>query len=153
MTNRKGQNSILFIATLGVYLGLVLAGGAAPQVYAHAAVTRNFEIHEEIEVKDDLDKDPGQNANEVSFATHSEHKSVVLANLDSVLKQFRRELPQSFVFTTAEGFDHKLLAALPAPTLSDHFRSTSVKPLGFSGITVTQLPRASIDLQLVTNAI
>jgi len=58
MTNRKGQNSILFIATLGVYLGLVLAGGAAPQVYAHAATTRAFDAREEIEIVDDLTGPP-----------------------------------------------------------------------------------------------
>ena len=58
MTNRKNQNSILFLATLGVYLGLFIAGGAAPQVFAHSATTRAFEITDEIEVKDDLDKNP-----------------------------------------------------------------------------------------------
>ncbi len=55
--NRKNQNSILFLTTLGVYLGLVLVSGT-PQVLAHAAMTRNFEITDEIEVKDDLDKKP-----------------------------------------------------------------------------------------------
>ena len=59
MTNRKGQNSILFLTTLGVYLGLVLVG-ATPQAIAHqrAAMTRNFDIREEIEFTDDLDRDP-----------------------------------------------------------------------------------------------
>jgi hypothetical protein len=56
---RKGQNSILFLTTLGVYLGLVLVG-ATPQVMAHqrAAMTRNFDIRDEIEFKDDLDNKP-----------------------------------------------------------------------------------------------
>ena len=59
MEKRKNQNSILFITTLGVYLGLVLAG-ATPQVIAHqrGAMTRNFDISDEIEFKDDLDRDP-----------------------------------------------------------------------------------------------
>ena len=35
-----------------------MVGGAAPQVLAHSATTRNFEITEEIEIKDDLDKNP-----------------------------------------------------------------------------------------------
>jgi hypothetical protein len=53
---RKGQNSIIFVATLGVYLGLMLSG-ATPQAIAQqrAAMTRNFDIHDEIEFKDDLD--------------------------------------------------------------------------------------------------
>jgi hypothetical protein len=58
VSKAKGHNSILFLTTLGVYLGLVLVGGAAPHVYAHAATTRHFEISDEIEVTDDLDKDP-----------------------------------------------------------------------------------------------
>lgn len=58
MGNRRTNNSIIFLTTLGVYLGLVLVGGAAPQVFAHGALTRNFELSDEIEGKDDLDKKP-----------------------------------------------------------------------------------------------
>lgn len=47
----KNPNSVLFIAALGVYLGLVLAG-AAPQVLAQATVTRH------VEQKDGADKRP-----------------------------------------------------------------------------------------------
>jgi hypothetical protein len=56
---RKAQNSIIFLTTLGVYLGLVLVG-ATPQVLAHqrGAMTRSFDIREEIEFKDDLDNKP-----------------------------------------------------------------------------------------------
>ena len=57
MTTRK-NNSILFLTTLGVYLGLVLVGGSAPQVFAHGALTRNFELQDEIEASDDLEKKP-----------------------------------------------------------------------------------------------
>lgn len=41
-----------------MYLGLLMVGGAAPQAFAHSATTRNFEITDEIEVKDDLDNKP-----------------------------------------------------------------------------------------------
>ena len=58
MSTRKNQNSILILTTLGVYLGLLIVGGAAPQVFAHSATTRAFEITDEIEVKDDLDNKP-----------------------------------------------------------------------------------------------
>ena len=57
MDTRK-NNSLLFLTTLGVYLGLVLVGGAAPQVFAHGALTRNFELQDEIEISDDLDTKP-----------------------------------------------------------------------------------------------
>ena len=50
MTNNRKNNSILFLTTLGVYLGLMLVGGAAPQVFAHGALARNFELQDEIEV-------------------------------------------------------------------------------------------------------
>lgn len=57
MSGRK-NNSILFLTTLGVYFGLILVGGAAPQVFAHGALTRSFELQDEIEINDDLDKKP-----------------------------------------------------------------------------------------------
>lgn len=57
MKDRKPQNSVLLIATLGVYLGLVLAG-AAPQVMANAALSKQFNVRDEIEFKDDLDNKP-----------------------------------------------------------------------------------------------
>ncbi len=56
MTSRKNHNSIIFLTTLSVYLGLVLVG--APSVLAQAALTRNFDFQTEIEVKDDLDNKP-----------------------------------------------------------------------------------------------
>jgi hypothetical protein len=55
--NPKNNNSILVLATLGVYLGLVLVGGT-PQVLAQAAMTRQFNVREEIEFKEDLDNQP-----------------------------------------------------------------------------------------------
>ena len=67
MSNRK-NNSILFLTTLGVYLGLVLVGGAAPQALAHGALTRNFELQDEIEVKDDLDKKPDGETGSLSLS-------------------------------------------------------------------------------------
>lgn len=53
----KNYNSIIFLTTLSVYLGLSLLG-ATPQVLAYAATTRNFDIQNEIEFKDDLDTKP-----------------------------------------------------------------------------------------------
>ena len=58
MSNRKNYNSIVFLTTLGVYLGLVLAGGATPTVLAQAALTRDFDIKNEVVLEDDLDKKP-----------------------------------------------------------------------------------------------
>lgn len=63
---KKAHNSLLLLTTLSVYLGLLVVGGAAPQVFAHSATTRVFEITEEIEFKDDLDLDPDKSASEVT---------------------------------------------------------------------------------------
>jgi hypothetical protein len=68
LTNNRKNNSILFLTTLGVYLGLMLVGGAAPQVFAHGALTRNFELQDEIEVSDDLDKKPDGDAGTLSLS-------------------------------------------------------------------------------------
>ena len=68
MSKHKTNNSLLFLTTLGVYLGLVLVGGAAPQVFAHGALTRNFELQDEIEIKDDLDKKPDNEAVALSLS-------------------------------------------------------------------------------------
>ncbi len=57
MSNKNKHNSIVFLTTLSVYLGLVLVGGTPP-ILAHAALTRNFDIQNEVKVKDDLDKKP-----------------------------------------------------------------------------------------------
>lgn len=57
MNSRKTNNSILVLATLGVYLGLVLIG-ATPQVLAQAAMTKQFNFKDEVKQKDDLDKKP-----------------------------------------------------------------------------------------------
>jgi len=58
MSNRKNYNSIVFLTTLSVYLGLVLVG--APPVLAQAALTQKIEIQHEAEIRDDLDKKPDE---------------------------------------------------------------------------------------------
>lgn len=57
MNKKQNHNSITFLTTLSVYLGLVLVGGTAP-VLAHSALTRNFDINNEIVFEEDLDKKP-----------------------------------------------------------------------------------------------
>lgn len=60
MSNNKSYNSILFLTTLSVYLGLVLVG-ASPSVLAQqAALTSKFEVQTEFEIEEDLDKNPGE---------------------------------------------------------------------------------------------
>ncbi len=63
MKNKNKNNSIIFLTTLSVYLGLVLVGAPAT-VLAQAALTSRFEVKEKIERKDDLDKKPDEFADE-----------------------------------------------------------------------------------------
>jgi hypothetical protein len=53
----RNQNSFLAVATLGVYLGLILAG-ATPSVLAQAATAKQFSVKDEIGRSDELDKKP-----------------------------------------------------------------------------------------------
>jgi len=68
----KNHNSIIFLTTLSVYLGLVLVGGSS-LVLTHSALTKNFDIQNEIEVKDDLDTNPDseeiENFSKIDFPT------------------------------------------------------------------------------------
>lgn len=89
LNERKPQNSIIVLATLGVYLGLLVAGGAAPQVFAHSATTRNFELTDEIEIKDDLDKNPDDERSPVhlSLQNYLEDVEMFIAALDGLHKR------------------------------------------------------------------
>ncbi len=83
MSNSKNYNSIVFLTTLSVYLGLVLVGGTPP-VLAHAALTQQFDNQNEIEVKDDLDKKPdGEGTENIS----NEDFPILFAQLLNEIKE------------------------------------------------------------------
>ncbi len=84
MSNHKNQNSILVLATLGVYLGLVLAG-AAPQVLAQAATSKQFNVKDEVEFKDNLDKKPKDDADPLIQSIQ-----VYFQDLDEYLRDVRK---------------------------------------------------------------
>ena len=58
MSKSKSQNSIIALATLGVYLGLLLAGATPGVLAQQAALTKEFNLKDEIETSDKLDNDP-----------------------------------------------------------------------------------------------
>ncbi len=82
MSKTPKQNPIFVIATLGVYFGLTLAG-AMPQVLASAAMTRQFDVRDEIEIKDDLDTKPDDERSPVtaSLQIYVEDVEYFLASL------------------------------------------------------------------------
>ena len=85
MSDRRNRNSIVFLTTLGVYLGLVLVG-ATPQVLAQAALTRDFDIRNEIVFEDDLDKKPDDESSIIPRTASSDVESrIVLALLEEAI--------------------------------------------------------------------
>ena len=89
MSTRKGQNSILFLTTLGVYLGLVLVG--APHVLAQAATSRQFDVKDEIEKTDEFDGNPDIDA----------LKSLITTSLESSIASFISEAKNSDAISLA----------------------------------------------------
>lgn len=69
MSKHTRYNQMLFLMTLSVYMGLVLAGGASPalaQSLSKAALAKGFELSTELEAKDDLDKKPDDELNNLA---------------------------------------------------------------------------------------
>ena len=96
MSKAKNHNSILFLTTLGLYLGLVMVG-ASPQVLAQAATARNFDIKDEVEFKDDLDKKPDTDEPDLSSLALQDYLGEVEGFLNDL-----RYLHQINVFDPAQ---------------------------------------------------
>ncbi len=80
MNQRNKNNRIVFLTTLSVYLGLVLVGSAMSPVLAQAATTRNFNIQDELEVKDDLDNKPDDEKSLINYASTLENLLVLASD-------------------------------------------------------------------------
>jgi len=107
LSNRKTQNSIIFITTLGVYLGLLMVGGSAPQVFAHSATTRNFEITDEIEVRDEIDTDPDESIQaRISLTTYFQ-------DVENFIYTLRRLDGTKYFNSFADEFDVTQTTQLP----------------------------------------
>jgi hypothetical protein len=98
MSKTKSYNQIIFLTTLSVYLGLVLVG-ASPQVLAQAALTSKFDIKDQIEKKDDLDKKPDDEVKTISEGLDSylENLEELIVNLQK-LHQIEKFDPSEDLF-------------------------------------------------------
>jgi len=97
---------MIFLTTLGVYLGLVLVGGASPQVFAHTALTRNFDIQDEVEVKDDLDKKPeGERELDEYASLFEDSVRTTLAYINNPAIQARDFWSYDYVFSLDPKYD------------------------------------------------
>jgi len=74
------QNSFLAVATLGVYLGLILAG-ATPSVLAQAATAKQFNVKDEVVTQEDLDSDPNVPAARKALETYLSETEAFIASL------------------------------------------------------------------------
>ena len=145
MTKPKTQNSILVLATLGVYLGLVLVG-ATPQVLAQAAMTRQFSVKDEVEVKDDLDKKPD--------ATVAEDKTQHLPEADKLISRsvgrFLSEITPSVY--SARQADSVRVTCGSGPEINRYTLAPEFRVSLITLLAITNLPRAGLDSLLASNA-
>ncbi len=147
MTTKRPQNSILVLATLGVYLGLVLAG-ATPQVLANAAMTRQFDVKDEIEYKEDLDTKPDRTVAE--FSANEADENVTRA-IETFLAKFTPVISLDASFHNDDS-SVRDLATLnwQKPKVEPHFPSHS-QPISRI-ISVNNLARADLDALLANDA-
>jgi hypothetical protein len=105
--NRKPNNPALILAMLGVYLGLALAG-ATPQVLAHAALTRAFDIKDEIGQRDELDKDPNDERSPVAVSLQ-----VYLEDVEHFLQSIRNHRAKGAFDPLKDSFEVAQATMLP----------------------------------------
>lgn len=146
MTKHKSHNSILVLATLGVYLGLVLVG-ATPQVLAQAAMTRQFDVKDEIEYKDDLDTKPDSTSDDSERSLKPEAEGRVTASIQRFLSQFRTIGEEAaFLPPNSEKPDLEGLRATHAIGTASYPSAPNIPFSRF--VLVTNLPRAGLDAPL-----
>lgn len=100
MSDRRSNNSLLLLTTLGVYFSLVLVG-SCPSVLAQAATTRDYDIRSEVVIEDDLDKKPDDQTKVPDYAIDRYFDS--LATFVTELRGFEKRddlrlSPQHFQF-------------------------------------------------------
>jgi hypothetical protein len=147
LNNRKNQNSILVLATLGVYLGLVLAG-ATPQVLAQAAMTRQFDVRDEIEAKDDVDRKPDDALTDLTESSRQEIEAKVSASIDRFFSRLSIHSIES-CFTTGYTGGRTLSSVLDLQ-IAPHIKGVGVDIPLRRKIAVTNFPRADLNSLLAS---
>jgi hypothetical protein len=155
---------------LGVYIGLLLVGAPTGVLAQPAAMTRNFEISEEIVMRDELDNDPELSADEdVDFAVeHNLFGTVppisawtvpvkaaefacgqnwfIAPIFSDAIANLHSEFPNAFARFKPDADDenYELTKTI--------LKRTSLTVANEQVFTVTRLPRSDIDPLLATNA-
>lgn len=110
----------MFLATLGVYLGLVLTG--ATPVLGHAATSRQFDIRDEIEFADEFDNKPDGEpaALSISIKTYLEDVESFLGGLADLRKSGKFDLSADQFEVTQS----TILPCVPANTVGSYTANT-----------------------------
>jgi hypothetical protein len=169
LQNKANHNSVLLLATLGVYIGLLLVGAPTGVIAQPAAMTRNFDISEEIVTQDDLDKDPELSTEETDT---TEDRLNILVNFTSYWSVPKTKAAftcgQSWFAapvhsdTFATGLHSEFYNAFarfkPDPNDKNYeltktlLKRTSLTVADEQVFTVTRLPRSDIDPLFAENA-
>ena len=136
---------MLFLATLGVYIGLLMAGSSAGMIAQQsAAMARNFELSEEFEIRDEFDRDPQPEVPE--FVPESDGEALSGAAVESLVRVY---LSQYFVEPAA---DVTYLAAAPISVVETSAGAEPQTPLFWpndvrasAAFGVASLPRSSLN--------
>lgn len=145
METKRTQNSVIFLATLGVYIGLLMAG-SSPGIIAQqsAAMTRNFELSEEFEVRDELDRDPEHAVPE--FEPEALGDILSGAAVESLVRVY---LSQYFVEPTTDSFSFQIPVPDAKPLTELKLHTTTFWPndvRASAAFGVASLPRSSLNI-------
>ncbi len=131
-----------------MYLGLVLAG-ATPQVLAQAAMTRQFNVKDEVEVKDNLDKKPDNVTTDSTEISETDRK--ITKSVERFLAEFKT-IDSLVSFCSSPDIELEKKILLPqAETNFYHNRFDAHIPID-QILTVTNFPRAGLDPLLASDA-
>lgn len=158
--SRKNHNSILFLTTVGVYLGLVLVG-ATPQVLAQAATAKQFTIRETAGNRDDLDKKPGDDSAEDVASGRFDLVEIekFLAALDDLNRRSRFDLlahafkvSQNALQPAVADAQNLIFSSQAEPIRTTVADTAFIHPIAEHTVIVTRLPRGSLDTLPASNA-
>lgn len=150
MDKRSREHSLLFLTTLGVYLGLILVG-STPQVLAQAATTRIFDVRDEIEAKDDLDNKPNTSAPAGSVAESPESDDHITRSVQNFLAKFKPAIKFDSIAAEVSNPAADLLRTSADQLIGDHRVAFGGSPLSRI-ISVSNFPRGSLDALPAPNA-
>lgn len=133
-----------------MYLGLVLAG-ATPQVLAQAAMSRQFDVKDEVEVKDDLDKKPDNLLAKIAESAASEIDHKITRSVGQFFAKFKSV---DSVGSLNSSSDTRLTNRVRQRQICTGSRTyylngdTALRQI----LTITNLPRAGLDSLLASDA-